>query len=268
MSKAGEKRSLGVDEDKLPFTDEQLNALEEPNKVIQRLEIAADRYRHKLLTAEFENRDKVIDTVPGFWPIAIRNSTNLLRLAAIEEDTKALQFLKKVRAWRDPEQIQAFGVEFHFDSNPFFSNTVLKKEFKYVPPSDPEVLRKDANGVSEADVSFDFSRDVDVIPTKIEWKDETKNLTKLHPRIVNPEDDDEVEEPGSFFHIFESEKITHEIYENEILEVYENAIDFFFNRAEGSLGDAMIDSDDEDEEDDDSDAEDIDLENPKKKAKK
>lgn len=33
MSKAGEKRSLdGGDGDKLPFTDEQLAALEEPNK--------------------------------------------------------------------------------------------------------------------------------------------------------------------------------------------------------------------------------------------
>jgi hypothetical protein len=33
MSKAGEKRTLdGGDEDKPPFTDEQLVALEEPNK--------------------------------------------------------------------------------------------------------------------------------------------------------------------------------------------------------------------------------------------
>ena len=51
----------------------------------------------------------------------------------------------------------------HFDANPFFSNSVLKKEFKYTPPSDPEVLKKDANGVSQADIDFDFSRDVDVI---------------------------------------------------------------------------------------------------------
>jgi hypothetical protein len=79
---------------------------------IQRLEIAADRYRHKLLTAEFENRDKVIDSMPGFWSMALRNSAALLRLAAIEDDTKALQFLKKVKAWRDPNQIQAFGIEF------------------------------------------------------------------------------------------------------------------------------------------------------------
>jgi len=48
-------------------------------------------------------------------------------------------------------------------------------------------------------------------PTKIDWKDEAKNLTKLYPRIVNPEDPDEVEEPGSFFHLFESEAITQEV---------------------------------------------------------
>jgi len=269
MSKAGEKRSLdGGNGDKLPFTDEQLAALEEPNKAIQRLEIAADRYRHNLLTAGFEDRDKIIDTMPGFWRIALRNSAALLRLAAIDDDSKALLFLKKVKAWRNPEQIQTFGFEFHFDANPFFSNSVLKKEFKYSPPSDPEVLKKDANGVSQADIDFDFSRDVDVIPAKIDWKDEAKNLTKLYPRIVNPEDPDEVEDPGSFFHLFESEEITQELYETEILAVYENAIDFFYNRGDGSLGDAMIDSDEEDEEDDDSDAEDIDLENPKKKAKK
>jgi len=210
----------------------------------------------------------VLNETKGFWRVALQNSVALLQLAAIEEDTKALQFLTKVKAWRDPEQIQAFGFEFHFEPNPFFSNTVLRKEFKYVAPSDPEAVKKDSNGVSQADLDFDFTRDVDVIPAKIDWKDDTKNLTKLHPRITNPEDPEEIEEAGSFFHLLESDKVTHEMLETEILNVYENAIDFFFNRAEGSLGDAMMDSDDDDDEDDDSDAEDIDLENPKKKAKK
>jgi hypothetical protein len=125
---------------------------------IQRLEIAADRYRHKLLTAGFETRDKVIDSMPGFWPIALRNSAALLQLTAIEDDTKALQFLKKVKVWRNPEQIQAFGFEFvrffdrrswrqqadrlslktlspqHFDTNPFFSNSILKNMFPLLTP--------------------------------------------------------------------------------------------------------------------------------------
>lgn len=70
-------------------------------------------------------------------------------------------------------------------------------------------------------------------PTKIEWKDATKNLTKLHPRIFDPEDDTDVQEPGSFFNIFESTKVTRDVYETEIIDIYENAIDFFLNRAEG-----------------------------------
>ncbi len=38
--------------------------------------------------------------------------------------------------------------------------------------------------------------------TKIDWKDEAKNLTKLHPRVVD-EDDDLPSEGGSFFNFFE-----------------------------------------------------------------
>lgn len=84
---------------------------------LQRLELAADRYRHKLLSAEYENRDKSFDALPGFWRQTLQNSVTFLQLAAIEEDTKALQFLTKVKAWRDPEQPQAFGFEF---VRPFF----------------------------------------------------------------------------------------------------------------------------------------------------
>lgn len=51
----------------------------------------------------------------------------------------------------------------HFETNPFFTNTVLRKEFKYVAPTDPEALKKDEHGVSEADLEFNFERDVDVI---------------------------------------------------------------------------------------------------------
>lgn len=79
---------------------------------LQRIEIAADRYRHKLLSAEYENRDKVLDAMPGFWLTALKHSITFLQLAAIEDDTKALQFVTKVKAWRDPDQPQAFSFEF------------------------------------------------------------------------------------------------------------------------------------------------------------
>ena len=38
--------------------------------------------------------------------------------------------------------------------------------------------------------------------TKIDWKDDSKNLTKLHP-LVNDDDDDLPSEGGSFFNFFE-----------------------------------------------------------------
>jgi hypothetical protein len=38
-------------------------------------------------------------------------------------------------------------------------------------------------------------------PYKIDWKDDSKNLTKLYPRVSNEPDD--VSEGGSFFNFFE-----------------------------------------------------------------
>ncbi len=38
--------------------------------------------------------------------------------------------------------------------------------------------------------------------TKISWKDDAKNLTKVHPRVTHDEDE-EPSEGGSFFNFFE-----------------------------------------------------------------
>ena len=39
--------------------------------------------------------------------------------------------------------------------------------------------------------------------TKIDWKDDSKNLTKTHPRVIDEEDGDMPMEGGSFFNFFE-----------------------------------------------------------------
>jgi template-activating factor I len=51
----------------------------------------------------------------------------------------------------------------------------------------------------------DFTTDVlvNTQAIKINWKDDAHNLTKLSPRVVNPEDPNDVEELGSFFNWFE-----------------------------------------------------------------
>lgn len=269
MSKAGEKRTLdGGNDEGVEFTDAQLTALEEQGQVAKRVDFATEVFKAKLAAATFPKRDEVLDATPKFWITALQNSVTFLRTGVLEEDRKAMQFLTKIRAWRDPGHPQAFGYEFHFDSNPFFTNSSLKKEYKYVAPSDPEALKKDENGVSQADIDFDFERDTDIITTKIDWK-EGKNLTKQYPQVFDPENPDDLEDTGSFFNFFETSKLITLDMESDFLAVYEDAVDFFFNRAEGTIGADMMGSDDEDDEDaDDSDASEIDLEAPKKKARK
>ena len=40
---------------------------------------------------------------------------------------------------------------------------------------------------------------------KIDWKSDDKNLTKMYPREIDPDDEDSIAEPGSFFNFFEQE---------------------------------------------------------------
>ncbi len=40
-------------------------------------------------------------------------------------------------------------------------------------------------------------------PFKIDWKDETHNLTKLYPRVLEEDGDDLPADGGSFFNFFE-----------------------------------------------------------------
>ena len=48
----------------------------------------------------------------------------------------------------------------HFKENPYFSNTVLKKEYKYVPPPVETDDQADADGITETMLEFSWERDV------------------------------------------------------------------------------------------------------------
>lgn len=129
---------------------------------------------------------------------------------------------------------------------------------------------------------------------KIDWKDADKALTKLYPREVDPEDEDDVAEPGSFFNFFEQENdpmdvsclfvvstvcygdetdgkwtmcltfIVDQIGVTIANDVFAEAIDYFL----GNVGGEELDSEDEEDEEDDEDAEEIDLEKPRSKKRR
>jgi len=79
----------------------------------------------------------------------------------------------------------------------------LKKEYKYLPPQVEDGDKIVAEGVTEKALAFDFDRHTAPQSIKIQWKDETKNLTKLYPRVTDEEDEDDMADPGSFFNFFE-----------------------------------------------------------------
>jgi template-activating factor I len=127
---------------------------------------------------------------------------------------------------------------------------------------------------------------------KINWKSDEKNLTKLYPREMDPEDQDDVAEPGSFFNFFEHENDPMQVSDtiqglaaplvmemqmayDSVLdqiggtianEVFPEAIEYFL----GNVGGEELDSEDEedDDDDDDDDAEEIDLEKPRSKKRR
>lgn len=49
----------------------------------------------------------------------------------------------------------------HFKENPYFSNTVLKKEYKFIPPPAAADEKADADGVTQSMLEFSWERDVE-----------------------------------------------------------------------------------------------------------
>lgn len=50
--------------------------------------------------------------------------------------------------------------EQYFKENPYFSDAVLKKEFKFVPPPSAVDDKPDENGITESMVDFSWERDI------------------------------------------------------------------------------------------------------------
>ncbi|KAF9518477.1 hypothetical protein BS47DRAFT_1289656 [Hydnum rufescens UP504] len=230
------------------------------NPVHDRLELILEYEAAFRLEKVFEERRAVLKNIPGFWPTALHNHALLAAASGYADDQKALGFLQDVWVARNPRDHRAYTIEFHFDTNPFFHDAILKKEYKFVSPEEVASLSKEEYLASEAFLNYDQSRDTEASVYSINWKDPENALTKQYPRISNPEDPVVIDDLGSFFNIFEEKDADAELENQIAFDWFPNVIEYFFNRGENVK--------DEEDEEDGSDEEDIDLENPKKKAKK
>ncbi|EMD41636.1 hypothetical protein CERSUDRAFT_110207 [Gelatoporia subvermispora B] len=270
MGSKGVKRSSpGADLEKNPLgdvelTDEDAEKLQNIQKDIARTELVLERRAQAKLAPVYEKRREIVKSITKFWPVALMNHGMFALHAQHLSDQVALSYLEDLWIVRDPVETRCFTLEFYFKENPYFSNTVLKKEYQYVPPNSAGDDKADEDGITESMLDFSWERDVKPQATKIEWKDDSKNLTKSHPR-VHEDPEDEPAEGGSFFNYFEHPTDPYDIGVLIANDIFPEVVEYFLGRAGGD--DIDSEEDDEDEEDEE-DEEEIDLEKPRAKKQK
>ncbi|KAF7310607.1 hypothetical protein HMN09_00603500 [Mycena chlorophos] len=270
MAKGVKRASPGADEEKNPLanvelSDEDAKSLQQAQRDLGRVELAMDRLTQAKIVPAYERRREIVKKIAKFWPVALMNNSHFAFFAQHSADQLAISYIEDVWVARDPVEPRCFTIEFHFKENPFFTNTVLKKEYKYLaPPPNAENDKQDENGVSETMLDFSWERDVQPQAFKIDWKEADKALTKLYPGDTPEDEDEEPVEPGSFFNFFEKAADGAELGMTIASEIFPEAIEYFLGQAGGDEDDSI----DSDEEDDDDEAEEIDLEKPRPKKQK
>jgi template-activating factor I len=271
QSAAKKRASPGADVEKNPLaavelSDEDARKLQEVQKDIARVELVLERRAQQALVSVYEKRRAVAKSISKYWPVALLNHSMFSFYAQHNTDQAALSHLEDVFIVRNSVESRAFTIEFYFKENPFFTDKVLRKEYKYVPPPGAEGEKADENGITESMLDFTWERDIQPSATQINWKDPEMALTKLHPRIEDTEDEDSdiPVDGGSLFNLFEIASDPFDLGMLIANEIYPEATDYFL----GQAGRDEIDSDDEEEEEDDDEADEIDLEKPQTKKHK
>ncbi|KAF3594389.1 hypothetical protein DY000_02020361 [Brassica cretica] len=123
--------------------------------------------------------------VPDFWLIALKNN-EITTEEITERDEGALKYLKDIK-WNRVEEPKGFKLEFFFDENPYFKNTVLTKTYHMIDEDEP-ILEK-------------------AIGTEIEWylgKFLTQKILKKKPKkgSKNTKPITKTKDCESFFNFF------------------------------------------------------------------
>ncbi|CAA7410016.1 unnamed protein product [Spirodela intermedia] len=205
--------------------------------------------------------EKVVEEkgVPDFWLTAMK--TNEVLVEEIQErDEGALKFLKDIK-WSRIDSPRGFKLEFFFDSNPYFKNTVLTKTYHMIDDDEP-ILEK-------------------AIGTEIEWhpgKCLTQKILKKKPKkgSKNSKPITKTENCESFFNFFNPPQVPDddvdldedaaEDLQNQMEQDYDigstirdkiipHAVSWFTGEAvqgdEFEIGDEEDDEDEDDDEDGD-----------------
>ncbi|XP_009785383.1 nucleosome assembly protein 1-2 isoform X1 [Nicotiana tabacum] len=132
-----------------------------------------------------EDKDAVEKGVPDFWLTAMKNN-EVLAEEITERDEEALKFLRDIK-WSRIDDPKGFKLDFFFETNPYFKNSVLTKTYHMIDEDEP-ILEK-------------------AIATEIEWypgKCLTQKILKKKPKkgSKNAKPITKTEQCESFFNFF------------------------------------------------------------------
>ncbi|XP_059640053.1 nucleosome assembly protein 1;4-like [Cornus florida] len=207
------------------------------------------------ITGQEEDKATEEKGVPNFWITAMKTN-EVLAEEISERDEEALKYLKDIK-WCRIDNPKGFKLEFFFDANPFFKNSVLAKTYHMIDDDEP-ILEK-------------------AIGTEIEWhpgKCLTHKILKKKPKkgSKNAKPITKTENCESFFNFFNPPQVpededdidedTAEELQNQMEQDYDigstirdkiipHAVSWF--TGEAVQGDEFEDIDDDDDEDDDGD---------------
>lgn len=86
--------------------------------------------------ADHEDKTAKERGVPDFWLNALKNN-EVLAQEITEHDAGALKYLRDIK-WFRIHNSKGFKLEFYFDTNPFFKNSVLTKTYHMIDEDEPK----------------------------------------------------------------------------------------------------------------------------------
>jgi nucleosome assembly protein 1-like 1 len=148
---------------------------------------------NEVATDQEEDKASEEKGVPEFWLNAMKNN-EVLAEEISERDEGALKFLRDIK-WCRIDNPKGFKLEFFFDTNPYFKNSVLTKTYHMIDEDEP-ILEK-------------------AIGTEIEWhpgKCLTQKLLKKKPKkgSKNAKPITKTENCESFFNFFNPPQVPEE----------------------------------------------------------
>jgi len=110
--------------------------------------------------------------IPKFWMYALKSANDEALLGLIEDhDEPVLEYLNDITVVLNQPNNSGFTLSFHFDENPYFSNSVLTKAY---------ILREDPD--PESPLEYDGPEIISCSGCSIDWKP-GKDVTKATVKV-------------------------------------------------------------------------------------